>query len=35
VFEPAQQHLMAVLLREDDAAPEADEAFYARFGGLR
>jgi phenylacetic acid degradation operon negative regulatory protein len=35
VFEPAQQHLMAVLRREDDAAPEADEAFYGRFGGLR
>jgi phenylacetic acid degradation operon negative regulatory protein len=34
VLEPAQQHLMAVLRREDDATPEANDAFYERFGGL-
>jgi phenylacetic acid degradation operon negative regulatory protein len=34
VFEPAEEHLMAVLRREDDASPKADEAFYERFGGL-
>jgi phenylacetic acid degradation operon negative regulatory protein len=30
----AEQHLMAVLRREDDAAPAAEPAFYERFGGL-
>jgi phenylacetic acid degradation operon negative regulatory protein len=35
VAAPAEEYLMAVLRREDDAAPEADEAYYARFGGLR
>jgi phenylacetic acid degradation operon negative regulatory protein len=34
-FAQAEVHLMAVLRREDAAAPQADEAFYARFGGLR
>jgi phenylacetic acid degradation operon negative regulatory protein len=32
---PAEQYLMDVLRREDEAAPQADEAFYERFGGLR
>jgi phenylacetic acid degradation operon negative regulatory protein len=31
----AELHVMAVLRREDEAAPQADAAFYARFGGLR
>lgn len=31
----AEEHVNAVLRREDDAAPSADEAFYGRFGGLR
>jgi phenylacetic acid degradation operon negative regulatory protein len=31
---PAQQFIMEALRREDDAAPEADAAFYQRFGGL-
>jgi len=31
---PAERHLMALLRREDAAAPEADAAFHARFGGL-
>jgi phenylacetic acid degradation operon negative regulatory protein len=31
---PAEQHLMDVLRREDDAAPQAETAFYERFGGL-
>lgn len=30
----AEQHIMAALQREDAAAPEADAAFYQRFGGL-
>jgi phenylacetic acid degradation operon negative regulatory protein len=34
-FEAAEEHLLAVLRREDDKAPEADAAFYQRFGGLR
>jgi phenylacetic acid degradation operon negative regulatory protein len=34
-FEQAETHLMAVLRREDAAAPEAEQAFYERFGGLR
>jgi phenylacetic acid degradation operon negative regulatory protein len=34
VYAQAEEHLMTVLRREDEAAPEADEAFYARFGGL-
>jgi phenylacetic acid degradation operon negative regulatory protein len=32
---PAEQYLMDVLRREDDAAPQAETAFYERFGGLR
>ncbi|MFC4932337.1 phenylacetic acid degradation operon negative regulatory protein PaaX [Massilia sp. GCM10023247] len=31
----AEVHVDAVLKREDEAAPAADEAFYQRFGGLR
>jgi phenylacetic acid degradation operon negative regulatory protein len=34
VFAQAEEHLMAVLRREDETAPEADAAFYQRFGGL-
>jgi phenylacetic acid degradation operon negative regulatory protein len=34
-FRQAEEHLMAVLRREDAEAPEADGSFYARFGGLR
>jgi phenylacetic acid degradation operon negative regulatory protein len=34
VFQQAEEHLMAVLRREDEASPQADEAFYERFGGL-
>ena len=30
----AEQHVMAVLQREDAEAPAADAAFYQRFGGL-
>lgn len=32
---PAQAHVLAVLRREDEAAPPADAGYYARFGGLR
>lgn len=32
---PAQAHVLAVLRREDEAAPPADAAYHARFGGLR
>ncbi|WP_323140048.1 phenylacetic acid degradation operon negative regulatory protein PaaX [Massilia phyllosphaerae] len=35
VWAPAEEHLMQVLRREDAGAPDADAAFYARFGGLR
>ena len=35
VFAQAEVHVNAVLQREDEAAPAADEAFYQRFGGLR
>lgn len=31
----AEEHLVTVLRRADPEAPEADESFYARFGGLR
>ena len=31
----AEVHVNAVLQREDETAPGADEAFYQRFGGLR
>jgi phenylacetic acid degradation operon negative regulatory protein len=34
LFEPAEEHVMAVLRREDEASAKADEAFYERFGGL-
>jgi phenylacetic acid degradation operon negative regulatory protein len=30
----AEQHIMATLRSEDEQAPEADAAFYLRFGGL-
>ena len=35
VYAQAELHVEAVLRREDDSAPSADEAFYQRFGGLR
>jgi phenylacetic acid degradation operon negative regulatory protein len=35
VYAQAEVHVNAVLRREDEAAPAADEAFYQRFGGLR
>jgi len=35
VAKQAEVHVNAVLRREDEAAPSADEAFYQRFGGLR
>ncbi len=31
----AEDHIDAVLRREDPATPAADDAFYQRFGGLR
>jgi phenylacetic acid degradation operon negative regulatory protein len=34
VWARAEEHLMQVLRREDEAAPEADAGFYERFGGL-
>jgi len=34
VWARAEEHLMQVLRREDAEAPEADAAFYERFGGL-
>jgi phenylacetic acid degradation operon negative regulatory protein len=34
-YAQAELHVMALLRREDQAAPEADAAFYGRFGGLR
>lgn len=33
-WQAAEAHLVAVLRREDPAAPEADAQFYDRFGGL-
>jgi len=30
----AERHILAALRREDGAAPDADAAFYQRFGGL-
>lgn len=35
VYAQAEAHVDAVLRREDETAPAADEAFYQRFGGLR
>jgi phenylacetic acid degradation operon negative regulatory protein len=35
VWARAEQHLMQVLRREDEDAPDAEAAFYERFGGLR
>jgi phenylacetic acid degradation operon negative regulatory protein len=35
VFAQAELHIDAVLRREDEAAPCADDAFYQRFGGLQ
>ena len=35
VYGQAEVHIDAVLRREDEGAPAADEAFYQRFGGLR
>jgi len=34
-YAAAEQHIMATLRHEDSDAPEAEEAFYERFGGLR
>jgi phenylacetic acid degradation operon negative regulatory protein len=34
-FAQAELHVMEVLRREDEGAPEADAAFYARFDGLQ
>jgi phenylacetic acid degradation operon negative regulatory protein len=31
----AEEHVLAMLRREDEATPDADAAFYERFGGLR
>jgi phenylacetic acid degradation operon negative regulatory protein len=31
----AEEHITVALRREDQAAPDADAAFYERFGGLR
>jgi phenylacetic acid degradation operon negative regulatory protein len=33
-WEAAEAHLLAVLRREDPAAPTADASFFQRFGGL-
>jgi phenylacetic acid degradation operon negative regulatory protein len=33
-FAQAEERIMALLRREDELAPEADNAFYERFGGL-
>jgi phenylacetic acid degradation operon negative regulatory protein len=30
----AEEHIMAMLTREDDSTPPADSGFYGRFGGL-
>jgi phenylacetic acid degradation operon negative regulatory protein len=35
VFAAAEQHVLSTLRREDAAAPEADDSFHHRFGGLR
>ena len=35
VYAQAEVHIDAVLRREDEGAPSADEVFYQRFGGLR
>ena len=35
VHAQAEVHVDAVLKREDESAPSADQAFYQRFGGLR
>ncbi len=34
LYREAEEHLMRALHREDASAPEADAAFYQRFGGL-
>ena len=34
LWEPAEQHLLHTLRREDETAPPPDSAFMARFGGL-
>jgi phenylacetic acid degradation operon negative regulatory protein len=34
VSKAAEQHVLAVLRREDEAAAEAGSGFYQRFGGL-
>src|SRR5471032_1294494 len=34
-YAAAEEHIMAALRREDSDAPEAGDAFYERFGGLR
>jgi phenylacetic acid degradation operon negative regulatory protein len=33
-YRAAEEHLTAVLRREDAEAPVADASFYKRFGGL-
>lgn len=33
-YAAAERHIMTVLQREDEQAPEADASFYHRFGGL-
>lgn len=35
VWSQAEEHALALLRHEDEATPDADAAFYARFGGLR
>ena len=33
-YAQAEEHIMAMLRREDEATPPADGDFYGRFGGL-
>lgn len=35
VYQAAEEHITAVLRREDPEAPQADDSLYQRFGGLR
>jgi phenylacetic acid degradation operon negative regulatory protein len=34
VWAPAEEHVMAMLRKEDEDTPPADGDFYERFGGL-
>ncbi len=34
-YAAAEQHVLATMRREDEHTPDADAAFYQRFGGLR